>query len=44
MGQGYSSYIRWTTNIVALFHIYGAGTIFLLFADSSETESETREI
>ena len=37
---GYSPFQRIGKNVVAVLHIYGDRTIFLLFFDHQDTESE----
>ena len=44
MGQCYPHPTRWYKTIVAIIHIYGARTIFLLFYDNQNTDSESRDI
>ena len=40
MGKHYPYYKGWEKNIVEIIHIYGAKSIFLLFYDHQDTESE----
>ena len=44
MIQRYLYSTRWEKNVVAIIHIYGARSIFLLFYDNQATESESCEI
>ena len=44
MGKEYLCSTRWGKNIVINLHNYGARSIFLLFCDHTDTESESREI
>ena len=44
MGQQYPYSTIWEKNIVGIVRIYGARAIFLLFCDSQDTESESRNI
>ena len=43
IGRLYPYSTRWEHNIVAIFHIYGARAVFLLFCDHQDTESESYE-
>ena len=40
MGQKYTHYKRWEESTVVILHIYGHRTIFSLFCDHQDTESE----
>ena len=40
MGQRYSYSTEWEKNTVAIIHIYGARSIFLLFYDDQDTASD----
>ena len=43
-GKMISIFYKMGENIVVILHIYGARTIFLLFCDDKDTESEQQEI
>ena len=44
MGQRYPYSTKWMKNIMVIVQIYGARSVFLLFCDHQDTESESHEM